>query len=283
VETVYGDGGKELMGWYQILRRFYHALPEGSIKHFLVSLGYRVLYFSTLKSYAYERKRGCWKVVTRDGVTLFSFRDFDPAPLSDPGLRSLTCGQNVLDLGGNIGMVALYMAQKVGPSGHVWVYEPDQKNQRLLQAHIEFNGVTNVTLVPAGVWQESGTLTFYEGGTYTSSFVKTNYISENPAQYKETSVPVVSLDDEYKRHQWKRLDFIKMDIEGSETKALLGAKRLLSELSPVLLIETHESEGKSTAGEVRDFLVSLGYTVEEKKREKYPTLMAYKTSLRRIS
>lgn len=283
METVYGDGGRELMGWYQILRRFYHALPEGSMKHFLVSLAYRVLYFSTLKLYAYERKRGCWKVVTRDGITLFSLRDFDPAPLSDPELRSLAQGQNVLDLGGNIGMVALYMAHKVGPSGHVWVYEPDQKNQHLLRAHMELNGVANVTLVPAGVWQESGTLTFYEGGTYTSSFVKTNYISENPAQYKETSVPVVSLDDEYEKYQWERLDFIKMDIEGSEVKALLGAKRLLSELSPVLLIETHESEGKNTASEVRDFLVSLGYTVEEKKREKYPTLMAYKTSLRRIS
>ncbi|MFN3659629.1 MAG: FkbM family methyltransferase, partial [Brevinematales bacterium] len=236
-----------------------------------------------VKSYAYDKKRGCWKVVTRDGITLFSFQDFDPAPLSEPDLRSLTQGQNVLDLGGNIGMVALYMAHKVGPSGHVWVYEPDHKNQKLLQAHLELNGVVNVTLVPFGVWEQSGTLTFYEGGTYTSSFVRTNYINENPAKYIEISVPVVALDEEYKKYQWKRLDFIKMDIEGSETQALLGAKKLLSDLSPVLLIETHESEGKSTAKAVRDFLVSLGYTVREKKREKYPTLMAYKTLTRRIS
>ncbi|MCX7882298.1 MAG: FkbM family methyltransferase [Brevinematales bacterium] len=271
------------MGWYQILRRCYHALPEGYVKRVLVGKVYRFLHPSVVKSYTYDKKWCCWKIVTRDGVTLLSLRDFDPAPLSDPELQSLSPGEKVLDLGGNIGMVAIYMAYKVGPTGHVWVYEPDRKNQKLLQKHLELNGVTNVTLVPCGVWNESGNLTFYEGGTYTSSFLKTNYINEDPSRYDVTMVPVVSLDEEYHKYRWEKIDFIKMDIEGSEVQALEGARTLLSELSPTLLIETHQSEGKDTAGVVKEFLTSLGYTLVEKKRERYPTLVAYKSSRRRIS
>jgi len=269
------------MDVYHILRQFYHLFPDGSLKRRLVGWVYRFLHRSAVNSYTYDRTQQLWRVTTRDGITLLSLRDFDPAPLTDPELQALSPGDNVLDLGGNIGMVAIYMAHKVGPEGHVWVYEPDRKNQKLLQQHLTLNGVSNVTLVPAGVWRESGTLTFYEGGTYTSSFVMTDYIEKQPDHYEVTSIPVVTLDEEYHRHQWKKLDFIKMDIEGSETKALEGARTLLSELSPLLLIETHTSEGKCTAPEIRAWLTSLGYQVTERRREHNPTLIASKPATRR--
>lgn len=275
--------GIPVMQWQNILRRFYHALPESYIKNILVGMAYRLLYPSIIKSYSYDKKRNCWKITTTDNVTLFSLRDFDPAPLCEHILSTISPGSYVLDLGGNIGMVAIYLAKKVGPQGHVWAYEPDRKNQKLFQSHLELNNVSNVTLIPAGVWNESGTLTFYEGGTYTSSFVQTNYIHDNPSHYEVTSVPVVTLDEQYQKHQWKRIDFIKMDIEGSEIKALQGAKKLLLELSPTLFIETHLNEGKNTTPEVQAILTSLGYTVESKKNSEYPTLIAYKYPQRRVS
>ncbi len=269
------------MEWYHILRRGYHALPESGLKRFLVGLVYQTLHSRVISSYRYNKKKKLWEIVTRDGVRLLSLKDFDPAPLSDPEIQHLSSGQNVLDLGGNIGMVAIYMAKKVGPKGHVWVYEPDRKNQELLQRHITLNDVANITLVPYGVWHESGTLTFYEGGTYTSSFVKTNYIDEDPSRYQAVSIPVVTLDEEMRRLGWEKLDFIKMDIEGSEVAALQGAQNLLSRLSPSLLIETHASNGQTTAEAVKSLLLSLGYTLEEKSRETYPTIIAYKSSSRR--
>ncbi|URA10918.1 FkbM family methyltransferase [Thermospira aquatica] len=269
------------MDWYHILRRGYHALPESGLKRFLVGVVYKTLHRAFISSYHYNKKEKLWEIVTSDGIRLLSRKDFDPAPLSDREISSLSPGQNVLDLGGNIGMVAIYMAKKVGPDGHIWVYEPDRKNQQLLKEHIAINEITNITVVPYGVWNQSGTLTFYEGGTYTSSFVKTNYIDEKPSHYQAVSIPVVTLDEEMERFGWKKLDFIKMDIEGSEVAALQGAKNLLSKLSPSLLIETHSAEGKTTAEEVKRFLLDLGYTLEEKARETYPTIIAYKSFSRR--
>jgi|GEM_PF-3508427 len=269
------------MGLYTILRKGYHLFPDGDLKRFLTGMVYRTLYGRFLLSYSYDKVKGLWRVVTRDGITLLSLKDFDPAPLMEEEIQSLSLGENVLDLGGNIGMVAIYMARKVGASGHVWVYEPDRKNQQLLQQHLEVNGVENVTLVPSGVWSEEGVLSFFEGGTYTSSFVKTNYIEESPSQYEMTQLPVVTLDGEYLLRGWRRLDFVKMDIEGSEYEALKGAKRMLMELSPRLLIETHETNGEVTAGAVRAFLESLGYEVKEKSHKDFPTLYAWKNESRR--
>jgi hypothetical protein len=54
-------------------------------------------------------------------------------------------------------------------------------------------------------------------------------------------------------------DFIKMDIEGAEHQALLGASAILSGRKPSLIIEVH---GRDIEDECRKILVSYGYTPE---------------------
>jgi hypothetical protein len=66
----------------------------------------------------------------------------------------------------------------------------------------------------------------------------------------------VSLDDVAYGQDGFLPDFVKMDIEGGEFDALLGAERLLSERVPGLIVEVHSLEIEKQCGR---FLQALGY------------------------
>src|SRR5258708_11318539 len=51
-------------------------------------------------------------------------------------------GQNVIDIGANFGVYTLSMAQKVGPGGQVWAFEPAPSTAQFLARGIEENGFT---------------------------------------------------------------------------------------------------------------------------------------------
>ena len=49
---------------------------------------------------------------------------------------------------------------------------------------------------------------------------------------------VIRLDEWLQSNALNRVDFIKLDIEGSELDALLGARRMLSQFHPTIVAET---------------------------------------------
>ena len=55
-------------------------------------------------------------------------------------------GDNVLDVGANIGYFTLMLAKLVGPTGKVFAFEPDPRNISLLKKNIETNGYQKWTL-----------------------------------------------------------------------------------------------------------------------------------------
>jgi uncharacterized protein (UPF0276 family) len=73
-------------------------------------------------------------------------------------------------------------------------------------------------------------------------------------------VEVVSLDDLIHGQGYPRPDVVKIDLEGGEVEALRGMKRILTEVRPVLLIETH---GPSEARAVWDLLTAAGYSLRD--------------------
>lgn len=227
----------------------------------LAALYYRVAYRSFLADC--RGRGGVFEVRLRDGRVVRGVRDFDPAPLGQDFERLRPPpGGVVMDLGGNIGATAVYLAQTVGPAGRVIVYEPDEDNLRVLRANLELNGQPRVDVVPLGLWNKEDTLTFHAGGGYTSSFQPTNYIAAEPARYRTLRVPVTTVDREVERLGLPRLDLIKIDIEGSEVQALEGARETLRRFRPDLVVECHTVEGQSTEAAVLRLLREAGYAPE---------------------
>jgi hypothetical protein len=78
----------------------------------------------------------------------------------------------------------------------------------------------------------------------------------------QTEVTVTTLDLLAEAQNWRRIDLIKMDIEGSELNALRGAEALLARDRPVLLLEAEE-ESLSLRGasltELLDWMAARNY------------------------
>lgn len=67
-------------------------------------------------------------------------------------------------------------------------------------------------------------------------FDSKNGMSARPSALGDTKVECDSIDNICEKNGYKRLDFIKMDIEGSEYDALLGAKNAIKKWHPLLAI-----------------------------------------------
>ena len=89
-------------------------------------------------------------------------------------------------------------------------------------------------IVPKGAWDSETTLTFYEGNGGSSSF---DHIS--PSFEKAVHIDVTAVDKVVK----EPITYMKMDIEGSELRALHGAQEQISRNYPSLAISVyHKTE-----------------------------------------
>lgn len=144
-------------------------------------------------------------------------------------------GMIVVDAGANIGQYSLIAAMKVGVQGEVHAFEPAPKNFERLTAHIRENGFTsNVKMNMAALWHNTDILALNlrsheNAGTYT--------VAEIEPTVERVVCKAIRLDDYFSGTQLRKVDFIKMDIEGAEWLALQGAKALLSTCQPVILME----------------------------------------------
>lgn len=113
----------------------------------------------------------------------------------------------------------------------IYAFEPDPDNFKILKENIKLNNLQDVIFpLEIGVGKEKGFFYLEKSGPGSSI---TNYQSKNKNKVK---VKVVSIDDFVADNNIKKVDFIKMDIEGAEFDALKGAVKTLKRDKPDLLI-----------------------------------------------
>ncbi len=169
-------------------------------------------------------------------------------------------GMHVLDIGANIGFFTMLSAALVGSSGSVMAIEPNPENAKLVELSRRANGFENVTIVQAGAGRELGLLvlnTAYSNGT-------TSTLSDDAAELADaTTVPCLRIDDIVPAD--KQIGFIKIDIEGAEYNALLGASGLIRRCHPVIVSEFSPGLMKGISGidarEYVKFILDFGYRV----------------------
>ena len=108
-------------------------------------------------------------------------------------------------------------------------FEPDPNNLKKFQENVKNFSNIRTVLVPMGVYSKTTILSFSLSGCSSG-------IDENG----EMSIPVTTLDETvYSFHP----NYIKMDVEGAEKEALLGAQNIIKEFTPNLAISLyHKAE-----------------------------------------
>jgi FkbM family methyltransferase len=158
-----------------------------------------------------------------DGIWVNSYLVSVMFALTQPGAR-------VLDLGGFVGEIALAAAAH---GCEVVSVEANPDQARMLATSAELNRFDNLRVVHAAVGDRTGTVSFESRGPYGQ--VAHGDDGAESGYDRVTQLTVDSLVDAL---SWSRVDFLKIDIEGSEAAALEGASRLLSAPdAPALLIE----------------------------------------------
>lgn len=158
--------------------------------------------------------------------------------------RHLRPGSVAYDLGANYGMHSLLMARLVGDSGHVYAFEPVPEILSCLKENVGLNKFSNVACVECAASDTVGEATFslghHRGAGHLSEV-------EHGATIR---VKTTTLDDFVVRDNHQPPDFIKIDVEGAEGRALRGAETVLGRYRPILLIDLHTPEQDVEVGRV---------------------------------
>lgn len=133
----------------------------------------------------------------------------------------------VLDIGANIGYHTLIFAKLVGPEGKVYAFEPDPINFHYLKKNILINNHKNIIPIQKAVSSETE-----KGRLYLTSSKTHRKIYELEENLPSIEIETIKLDE----YIQEKIDFIKMDIEGSEGMALEGMTSLLKKNKPLKII-----------------------------------------------
>ena len=170
--------------------------------------------------------------------------------------------RTIFDIGANVGLYSL-LAGWANPQSKVYAFEPAVEVSAILQRNIELNGMQNISVVLAAVGDSdrSGFLRPCAGSDGSNEGM--NYLSRYKTDESDLPVAVVSLDSYCHSHNIEQIDLMKMDIEGGEYEALLGAQELLRRRAiGCIFLEMAEwaakRSGHSTQG-IKRLLVDAGY------------------------
>ena len=170
------------------------------------------------------------------GRPLYTGLDYEPDETAF--LRhSLKPGMTAIDIGANVGYMTVLASQAVGSSGRVLAVEPDPGNSRLLTANIARNGCTNVTVCRSAVGSKPGSATLYQSAWNMGNHRLNAGPSGRAIASRAIEVPVETIDRLAAQHDLRRVDLIKMDIEGYEPGALAGMREIIRRDRPVVLTE----------------------------------------------
>ncbi|MFO8238819.1 MAG: FkbM family methyltransferase [Prochlorococcaceae cyanobacterium] len=145
--------------------------------------------------------------------------------------RLVQPGRTVVDIGANVGVYALSLARKVGPSGQVWAFEPAAATAALLAESIAANGTPWLQLQRQALSDHSGS-----AWLQTSGQSELNSLAADP-QGPGEEVPLTTLDACLEAFAWQQVDLLKIDAEGEEERILAGGRRFFAELTPLVMFE----------------------------------------------
>lgn len=144
-----------------------------------------------------------------------------------------------LDIGANIGLVSLAISQ-LNPKSKVYAFEPTPEVYPYLKENIEINGIKNIIPFKLALSDKKQKLSFINVKNYLAGNFSLNpkYSDKEKKVYGDfIQLDAVKLDDWAKKNKIKKIDFIKLDVEGAELHVLKGAKEILKKHKPLLVME----------------------------------------------
>lgn len=166
-----------------------------------------------------------------------------------------------LDIGGNIGIYSIFMAKKAF-QGKVIAFEPIPINRNIIALNASLNEIKNIEIRDCVLSDISGSIEFSISEDSAYSSLKATNRKEEAYSFVVQSK---TLDELFTKEN-KKVDIVKIDVEGAELLVLKGGKGLFSDINlrPRILLLELSSKNAATYGykpeSVIEHMASLGYT-----------------------
>jgi FkbM family methyltransferase len=166
-------------------------------------------------------------------INNFALDDFYEKQTLDLLNKIVKKGMTVVNIGANVGYIALHLARLVGSSGRVIAFEASSETAFLLEHNAKENHYKNIEVYANAISDKSDKATMLVGTSSAHNVISPKGID---CEGKKIIVDVTSLDDFFNGKNIS-IDLIFMDAEGSEKFILEGMQRILEE-NPKLEIIT---------------------------------------------
>ena len=166
---------------------------------------------------------------------------------------------NIIDLGANIGSHTVLCA-KLALKGRVFSFEPQSLTYSLLQANIINNNCDNVQTYNMAASNNTGDIISMDIFSYYGEQVNNGGLRVNIDNGMGDKAITIRIDDLI----LPKIDFLKIDIQGSEYIALKGMKNIINKDRPILFLEVEEQHLKSlgsSSKQLIELLLSYNYAL----------------------
>ena len=183
-------------------------------------------------------------------------------PLMISWIKDMNPNDVVLEVGANVGMYTIPIAQKVKT---VYACELDPLNVAILKENMVLNSVqSKVTVLPFACGESAGlvdvtfrdlaygdALQLIDGGDELSTRQGKNSHTASVVQF--------SLDEIFSQLNFQVPNKVKIDVDGNEATVLLGMKNLLANAQEIYFEDSLSESCKKTV----EYLVDLGFYVDQ--------------------
>jgi FkbM family methyltransferase len=169
-------------------------------------------------------------------------------------------GDIVYDVGANIGNHSVYFSKIMG-AGKLVAFEPQPHCYDILKKNVTLNKLCSVVKI------EQCMLGDKTGMGEVAHFSPNNYGATRLKESESGTISMTTLDAYAAKAKHKRINFMKIDVEGAAPTVLKGAKRILQEMRPVILVELLPQLQEIEPG--LEFMVEMGYTYEKLSRHDF--------------
>lgn len=173
-----------------------------------------------------------------------------------PTLNSLLSkGDNVVDIGANLGFFTLMISRIIGNEGKIFCFEPSLLTYNKLISNLKINEIQNAYPENFGIGSKDGHYKLKRNKKYSGL---SSIVVNNSNHVYEEEIKVTTLDN-YFLNKNVKIDLIKIDTEGFEPEVLRGAEKVIKNYKPIICIELGGGKFLKSSTEAMQILNQFGY------------------------
>jgi FkbM family methyltransferase len=194
--------------------------------------------------------------------------------------RFLQPGQTIVDVGANVGYLTRFFARSTGPAGKVYAFEPNPIIFPLLEKNI--SGFRQVSLYNVGLSSNDARLPLFFAGddhavaSFAKEYPATHVFYQKSGRLDSAVSELVAGDNFMNRIGVRRIDILKIDVEGWELNVLAGLERTISDSQGLTIFCEFNPTAQACAGrgktELLDWFFDRQFTLAYPGRGELLTL-----------